>query len=1170
MRSMPHKLRTLLIAAVLFASPLLALDPSGAITQYGLSVWTTDSGLPQSSVNAIAQTRDGYLWFGTQEGLARFDGARFTIFDKRNTPALETHHINTLLVARDGTLWIGRNGGLTSYKDGTFRSYSQKDGLTDGFIWSLAEGQDGSIWIATYSRGLCRLHAGKFTSYTVRDGLPSDSIWSTYIAHDGTLWAGTNGGGLSHFANGRFTNYTTANGLANNIVWSMHQDRTGDLWIGTNDGLNRLHEGKLTKFTTADGLSNNAVKVIRQDRDGNLWIGTDGGGLNRYVHGTFSSFGLQQGLSDASVLSLYEDLEGSLWVGTSAAGVNQLRPGKFVTIGKSEGLSADLVWAVREASDGALLMATNSGYSRWKNGVMQNFSAPHDLSSNVVRAVLEDRDGGLWLGTSDGLNHFDHGKHTVYRKSTSGLSHDMIRSLAQDRAGNIWIGTRGGGLDRFRDGVFTVFSTANGMANDVVASMDEDADGALWIATNGGLSVLKDGRFRNYTTREGLSSDTVRTTHHDAEGAHWVGTYGGGLNRIKNGKIVQITSKDGLFDDVVFSILDDGRGYFWMTCNRGIFRVSKKELDDFADHKIQRVHSISYGVADGMKKAECNGGSPAAWKGSDGTLYFPTGMGVAAIHPARIWLNTLRPNVRSEEVLLDGSAVSVPADGLTVGAGRHSLEIHYTALSFLAPQKVRFRYRMRGFSEEWIDAADRREAFYTNLPPGDYTFEVMGSNNDGVWSAAKNPLRFRFRPAFYQTAWFWIGCAAVSLLAVRAAFHIRLKFLHERERVLVKRVDEQTAELMLAKTGAESVAEINTRLRLKNELILNSIADGVHVVDLSGTISLENPAASRMLGWEASSLVGQPAHETIHHSTLAGPYSVDDCPIHRTLRDGVLREVSDEVFWRKDGTSFPVHYVVAPILDGKGHVTGVAVTFRDITALKAIDKLKSEFVSTVSHELRTPLTSIRGALGLLGSGLLGPIAEKGQRMLDIAVANTDRLVRLINNILDLERMADGKAELTRAPVDAEVILKQATEGLHSIAAEADVRIVIEPASGTVWGDSDRIMQTLTNLLANAIKFSPPRTTVTVSGTAGGEEFVFCVADEGRGVPEEKLQTIFGRFSQVDSSDSRDKGGSGLGLAICKNIVTAHGGRIWAEKNYPAGSRFQFTIPLAIKEGQHAA
>ena len=278
--------------------------------------------------------------------------------------------------------------------------------------------------------------------------------------------------------------------------------------------------------------------------------------------------------------------------------------------------------------------------------------------------------------------------------------------------------------------------------------------------------------------------------------------------------------------------------------------------------------------------------------------------------------------------------------------------------------------------------------------------------------------------------------------------------------------------------------------------------------------------------------------------------------------DEVLRQVSDEVFWRKDGTSFPVDYLAAPILDGKERVTGVAVTFRDVTERRAVERLKSEFVSTVSHELRTPLTSIRGALGLLGSGLLGPVAQKGQRMLEIAISNTDRLVRLINDMLDLERIGSGKVELARGAVDANAVMVQASEGLQSMADQAVVRLVIEPETGTLWGDSDRIMQTLTNLIGNAIKFSPPGTTVTVSGASREADFVFCIADQGRGVPAEKLEMIFERFSQVDASDSRDKGGSGLGLAICQSIVTAHGGRIWAETNHPAGSRFQFTIPLA--------
>jgi PAS domain S-box-containing protein len=1162
----------ILIAVIVVASPLLALDPDGTITQYGLTSWTTDEGLPQSSVNAIAQTHDGYLWFGTQEGLARFDGERFTTFDKRNTSALDTHHINVLLVTRDGALWIGRNGGLTRYKDGKFRSFSMRDGLTDGFIWSLAEGPDGSIWIATYSRGLCRYHNGKFTNYTTADGLPSDSIWSLYTAHDGTLWIGTNGGGLSHFAHGPFTNYKTTEGLPNNIVWAVYQDRNGDMWIGTNAGLSRLRNGVFTTFTTADGLSNNAVKAIREDRHGNLWIGTDGGGLNRYASGKFTALREEQGLSNPSVAALYEDLEGSLWVGTASGGVNQLRPGKFVTISRSEGLSADVVWCVREAADGSLLIGTNDGFSRWKNGVMTNLSAPKDLSSNVVRTVLEDRDGGMWIGTADGLNHIEKGKLTVYRSSNSKLSHDMIRSLAQDSDGNIWIGTRGGGLNRFRNGVFTVFNTRNGLVNDVIASIDQDpVGGALWIATNGGISVLHNGRFRNYTTRDGLSNDTVRVTYHDRDGAHWVGTYGGGLNQIKNGRITPITTKDGLFDDVVFSILDDGLGYLWMTCNRGVFRVSKRELNDFADRKIQHVHSISYGVADGMKKSECNGGSPAAWKGRDGRLYFPTAMGVAAINPRNVWVNTVAPKVWTEEVLLDEKLMVIGAGGLTVGPGRHSLELHYTALSFLAPQKVAFRYRLRGFSDDWVDAGNRRVAFYTNIPPGNYVFEVMGSNNDGVWSRVRNPLRLRFQPAFYQTYWFWIACGILLIIATWAAFRMRVRLLRERERLLVDRVDEQTAQLKAAKEAAEEGAELNERLSRSKQLILNSAGEGIFGLDEYGTATFVNPSAARMLGWPVEELVGRNLHLLIHAEGVDASVSAASCAV--CTGDGHSSSVisRNANFRRRGGRAFPVEYAAGTIVGDHGVARGVVVTFRDVTERRAIEQLKSEFVSTVSHELRTPLTSIRGALGLLSSGLLGTIGDKGGRMLEIAVANTDRLVRLINDILDLERIESGKVELMRAPVDAQSILVQATEGLQAIAEEAEVRIVVrQPPSSTLFGDSDRIIQTLTNLLGNAIKFSPRHTTVTVSGIEREHDFVFCVEDEGRGVPEEKLLSIFERFRQVDASDSRDKGGSGLGLAICQSIVTAHGGRIWAEKNEPAGSRFQFTIPLADLRSEHAA
>ncbi|HEX7704974.1 MAG TPA: ATP-binding protein [Thermoanaerobaculia bacterium] len=371
-------------------------------------------------------------------------------------------------------------------------------------------------------------------------------------------------------------------------------------------------------------------------------------------------------------------------------------------------------------------------------------------------------------------------------------------------------------------------------------------------------------------------------------------------------------------------------------------------------------------------------------------------------------------------------------------------------------------------------------------------------------------------------------------------------------------------ELRVAKNAAERAAGINAELALESALILNSTTDGIVRVGLDGHATFLNPAAARMLGRSLSEMEGRSIHEVFHHSRADGtPWPAAECPQVLAMTRGAAFASADDRFWLPDGSSLAVEYSSTPMLAEDGSRQGAVLTFRDVTERRAIERLKGEFVSTVSHELRTPLTSIRGALGLLSSGLLGTVGEKGRRMLEIAVSNTDRLVRLINDILDLERIESGRVELQRGTVDASALMLQAMDGVQSMADEAGVRLVALPISAALWGDSDRIIQTLTNLLGNAIKFSAAETTVTLSGILRENDFVFCVADQGRGVPEAKLETIFERFSQVNGSDSRDKGGSGLGLAICKSIVDAHGGRIWAETNDPAGTRFQFTIPLAV-------
>ncbi|MDQ3149605.1 MAG: ATP-binding protein, partial [Chloroflexota bacterium] len=346
-------------------------------------------------------------------------------------------------------------------------------------------------------------------------------------------------------------------------------------------------------------------------------------------------------------------------------------------------------------------------------------------------------------------------------------------------------------------------------------------------------------------------------------------------------------------------------------------------------------------------------------------------------------------------------------------------------------------------------------------------------------------------------------------------------------------------------TERKRAEERLTRLNLQQASILNSAGDGIHGIDGEGRIIFANPAAAALSGYADEEVVGRRQHDLVHHSKPDGsPYPYGESPIVQALRDAMPHHAADDLFWRKDGSSFPVEYTATPIREN-GEVRGAVVVFRDITERREIDRLKAEFTSVVSHELRTPLTSIRGSLGLLAGGVLGPLPGTGQRMLDIAVANTDRLVRLINDILDIERIESGQAPLQQREVGAADILGQAVELLDGVAREAGIALVARPIDAKLWADPDRLTQTLTNLISNAIKFSPPGTTVSVTARRSGAEILFTVADQGRGIPQGKLEMIFERFQQVDGSDAREKGGTGLGLAICRSIVEQHGGRMWA-------------------------
>lgn len=797
---------------------VFALNQTKPLNQYKPDVWQTEDGLPQNSVKTITQTRDGYLWFGTNEGLVRFDGMRFVVFDKRNTEQIKDNVIHAVLASQAGDLWIGTPGGLCRLKDGKFTAYTVKDGLSHNTVRRLYEGRDGTLWIATLGGGINRWKDGIFTAYTTREGLSSNSVSSIFEDREGSLWIGTPDAGLNRLKDNEVTIYTTSDGLPDNAILSLCGDAEGKLWIGTRTGgLSYFQDNKFTTYTTHHGLSSEHISALSVDRAGTLWIATTKG-LNRFVGGAFDRYSIKEGLSNGNVLSVYEDREGSLWVGTQGGGLNRLKDTNFTSLTTQQGLSSDIILPVYEDHEGSLWISAG--------GTLNKFSGdkftPYPNAASPQRRVLslyDDRQGNLWIGTEGGgLTRLREGRFTVFT-TKDGLSSDFVLSITGDRQGNLWVGTSEGGLNRFKDEKFTVYTTKDGLSDNTVRALLEDREGNLWIGTNVGLSSFRDGVFNAHPAKDELSAHPVMSIYEDGEGSIWVGTNGGGLKRVKKDRVSVYTVKHGLFDDVAFQILEDGKGNLWASCNKGVYRVSKRVLDDFDAGKISAISCDSYGKADGMRSAECNGGfQPAGWKTRDGKLWFPTIKGVAVVDPEKIELNEQPPPTLIEQVIVDGESLDLLRGRESeLPPGKDNFEIHYTGLSFLAPEKMRFKYKLEGFDADWVDAGARRVAFYTNLSHGHYRFRVLASNNDGVWNQDGASINFYLKPYFYQTYWFGAFCLLAIAIIGWGLYRLRVNQLRTQFSMVLAERSRIAREIH--DTLAQGFAGISVQLESVSELL---------------------------------------------------------------------------------------------------------------------------------------------------------------------------------------------------------------------------------------------------------------------------------------------------------------------------------------------------------------
>lgn len=780
--------------------------------------WGTEAGLPQNTVNAMAQTRDGYLWLATQDGLARFDGVRFKSFSLKD--GLPSVSISSLLEDRQGTLWIGTSGsGLCSMKKGHIEVISGSDNQPGSdTINCMQEDSTGRVWVGTVG-GLRFCRDGEMVGDPSFGDLQRASISCLLRSRDGsTMWVSSSPNGLFAYRDGKLEPCIGPASHEKIVGESLFEDGQGRFWVGIGNGMVLCREqGQWRVFNESDGLPFAYITCMTEDAEGTVWAGSLDAGLYRFDGARFNLVSHKDGLSADDIRSLYSDREGNLWIGTRTGGLNRLSPRKLIIVSNAQGLTNDFTHSVAQTPDGTLWVGTTGGSLYRGNPLGFEPFRPEDrvYFYASVYPVLAAPDGSLWWGATHGLLHWQSNRlaDCISNEPWVGAT---VTALQDDLRGGMWIGTSAGHLVHMQNGQFTEFPRLFTRA--ALTSLAVETNGKLWVGTMAsGLKFIPSGTDSVLSFTNGLPARAhVCTLYLDRDGMLWIGTAGGGLSCLRNNRIASITANQGLPSPTVLQIVEDDYHFLWLGCRRGIFRVSKAGLLDCADGKVPFVRSRSFGINDGMLTEECSGDyCPAGLKTKSGLICISTVKGLVFLDPKELHDDMSPPNVLLEEALVSGvqqkfdddaafagGSVSdqQPQRRLVVAPGSRDIELHYTAIGFSAPEKIGFRYKLAPLDNEWTEVGARRTFSYPHLPRGDFTFHVQACNADGLWNGPDTTLAVTALPFFWETPWFHVAVglvlsgifAGILWLALRRRYKLRLTRLQalnaiERERLRISK-----------------------------------------------------------------------------------------------------------------------------------------------------------------------------------------------------------------------------------------------------------------------------------------------------------------------------------------------------------------------------------------------